>query len=57
MPAHHIDGPEAVHNNQKNMRLIQEDCQKAYEKTHTRQQFMELVGRNYLEGDGESYGH
>lgn len=46
---HHIDGPEAVHNNIENMRIIQRDCQETYEKTHTRQQFMELIGRNYLD--------
>ena len=53
---HHIDGPEAVHNNQGNMRIIQEDCQRAYEKTHTRQQFRELTGRNYLNEEEEIYG-
>lgn len=47
--AHHRTGPEAVHRNMKNMRLIQRDAQKAYENTHTRQQFMRLIGRNYLE--------
>lgn len=46
---HHTDGPGAVHNNQENMRILQKDCQEAYERTHTRQQFMELIGRNYLE--------
>lgn len=46
---HHIDGAEAVHNNQENMRFLQRECQKAYERTHTRQQFMELIGRNYIE--------
>lgn len=46
---HHVDGPEAVHNNIENMRIIQRDCQETYEKTHTRQQFMDLIGRNYLE--------
>lgn len=46
---HHIDGPEAVHNNQENMRILQRDCQRHYERTHTRKQFMELTGRNYLE--------
>lgn len=48
-PEHHVDGPKAVHNNQKNMRLIQKDCQRKYEETHTRQQFMDLTGRNYLD--------
>ncbi|MDO4647950.1 MAG: hypothetical protein Q4B26_04805 [Eubacteriales bacterium] len=46
---HHVNGPAAVHNNQKNMRLIQQDAQRAYERTHSREEFMELFGRNYLE--------
>ena len=46
--AHHIDGPEAVHNNHKNMRLLQKDGQRAYECTHTREAFMDRFGRNYL---------
>lgn len=45
---HHLDGPEAVHNNQANMRLIQKDCQRKYEETHTREEFRSLMGRNYL---------
>ncbi len=48
-PAHHEFGPEAVHNNISNMRLLQQDAQKAYEKTHTRQEFMDLIGWNYLD--------
>lgn len=48
---HHIDGAEAVHNNQENMRILQKECQEAYERTHTRQQFMELIGRNYREDE------
>lgn len=50
---HHETGKEAVHLNAESMRLIQQDCQREYEKTHTRQQFMELIGRNYLEDDYE----
>lgn len=48
-PEHHRTGPEAVHRNIKNMRLLQKEAQRVYEKTHTRGQFMELIGRNYLE--------
>lgn len=48
---HHTYGEEAVHENDKNMRLIQRDVQREYEKTHTRQQFMTLIGRSYLEED------
>lgn len=54
--SHHREGPEAVHNNAENMRLIQKDVQREYEKTHTRQQFIDLIGRNYImeDNDGES---
>lgn len=50
---HHEFGPEAVHNNIDNLRLLQQDAQREYEKTHTRQQFMQLIGRNYLEEEYE----
>ena len=33
---HHIMGPEAVHNNHKNMRILHRDGQRAYERTHSR---------------------
>lgn len=46
---HHIDGPEAVHNNIKNMRILQKEGQKAYEKEHSREEFMQRIGRNFLE--------
>lgn len=48
---HHTYGAESVHNNAGNMRLIQEDVQREYEKTHTRQQFVGLIGRNYIMED------
>ena len=47
-PDHHELGPEAVHREYGMMRLIQEDAQRAYEKTHTREEFMQLAGKNYL---------
>lgn len=52
---HHTYGPESVHNNADNLRLIQKDVQREYEKTHSRQQFMDLIGRNYImeDKDGE----
>ena len=46
---HHIMGPEAVHNNHKNMRILHRDGQRAYERTHSRAEFMSLIGRNYLD--------
>lgn len=48
---HHVIGPEAVHNNQQNMRILQQDGQRAYERTHTREEFMKRIGRNYLDED------
>ena len=48
-PEHHRTGPEAVHKNQKISRILQQDAQRAFEKTSSRQRFMELFGRNYIE--------
>lgn len=47
-PGHHEYGPEAVHTNHDTMLLLQQDAQREYEKTHSREEFMELIGRNYL---------
>lgn len=48
-PEHHISGQQAVHRNSKVMRIMHQDGQRAYERTHSRQQFMELIGRNYMQ--------
>lgn len=45
---HHLYGPQAVHRNHEMMFLVQQDCQRAYEQNHTRQEFVELIGKNYL---------
>lgn len=52
-PEHHEFSKEAAHSNIEYLRLMQQDCQREYEKTHTRQQFMKLIGRNYLEEEYE----
>lgn len=46
-PPHHTEGPEAVHRNQYMNRFVQEATQIRYETTHTRDEFMGLIGRNY----------
>ena len=46
---HHQTGPEAVHKNRKISRLLQQDAQRAFEKTSSREQFMKLFGRNYID--------
>ena len=48
-PEHHEFSEEAVHDDYGYMRMIQQDCQREYEKTHSRQQFMNLLKRNYLD--------
>ncbi len=55
-PQHHVYGRSAVHNNHDNMLLVQQDCQREYEKTHTREEFMQLMGRNYLVNTGDCAG-
>ena len=47
--AHHEYGPYAVHLNHRTMRMLQRICQQEYEKNHSREAFMELIGRNYLD--------
>lgn len=51
-PHHHTGDAEgshaAVHFNHENAQILHEDCQREYEKTHTREEFMQLIGRNYL---------
>lgn len=45
---HHLYGTEAVHRNHEMMLLVQQDCQRAYEQDHTRREFADLIGKNYL---------
>lgn len=45
---HHRTGPEAVHNNQETREYLCRIFQQQYERTHTHEEFMELVHKNYL---------
>lgn len=47
--SHHRIGRQAVHKNQETRKILQEIGQQAFERTHSRQQFMELFGKNYRE--------
>lgn len=47
--AHHREGPEAVHQNQENNEILKRDAQEAFERTHSREEFMGIFGRNWLE--------
>lgn len=43
-PEHHM----AVHKNSSRMRYLQITAQTEYERTHSREQWMQLMGKNYL---------
>ena len=46
---HHTIGPKAVHRNQAVNRFVQAKVQREYELLHTREEFMALIGRNYIQ--------
>ncbi|QDW74384.1 hypothetical protein FND36_10285 [Lachnospiraceae bacterium KGMB03038] len=48
-PYHHRTGPKAVHNCRETREYLCRLFQAEYEKTHTRAEWMEKAGRNYLE--------
>lgn len=45
---HHRNGPDAVHRNIQAKRLLQQDAQRTFEKSGSRQEFMRLIGENFL---------
>lgn len=47
-PGCHTDSPSAVHKCRETDLMLKRRCQRAYEKNHTRADFMRLTGRNYL---------
>lgn len=47
-PDCHQYAPHAVHRCRETAEKLKAVCQKAYEKTHDRDDFMALVGKNYL---------
>ena len=44
----HHTGAHGVHNNAALNRRLQATAQMAFEKTHTRQEWMKIFGKNYL---------
>lgn len=40
---------DGVHQDYKLNLKLKQDCQRKYEKTHNRQEFMSLIGKNYLD--------
>lgn len=37
-----------ITNNEKEARFLKELCQEKFEETHSREEFMKIIGRNYL---------
>lgn len=44
----HNEPPRGVHFNRENSLRLKKACQQKYERTHSREEFMSLIGRNYL---------
>lgn len=44
------EGPRGVHHNEVMDNALKRIAQRQFEKTHTRQEFVALFGKNYLEG-------
>lgn len=47
--ASHHTGPYGVHFDKDLDTAIKQRCQAKYEETHTRAEFLKLIGKNYLE--------
>lgn len=47
-PECHQYGTHAVHRSRETSLWLKARCQRIYERTHSRDEFMALIGRNYL---------
>lgn len=45
---HHNLSDAGIHSNPELDLAVKQECQKVFEETHTREQFMEAFGRNYI---------
>lgn len=43
----HNEPPRGIHHNAENNRKLKAKCQAKYEETHSRDEWMSLVGKNY----------
>ena len=48
IPELHNMSDAGVHFNKKLDMQLKRDCQRKYEETHSREEFMHLIGRNFL---------
>lgn len=47
--SHHNMGDNCVHRNRSMDLFLKRTCQREFEKTHTRNEFMAIIGKNYSE--------
>ncbi len=47
----HNEPPHGVHHNGELMKSLRRHGQIVFEETHSREEFMEIFGRNYIEAD------
>lgn len=45
---HHRDSKEGVHFNKEYDEMLKQEGQQMFERTHTREEFMSIFGRNWL---------
>lgn len=45
---HHRDQRNGVHGNRQIDLRLKQDCQREFEKTHSHEEFMRIIKRNYL---------
>lgn len=45
----HNEPPDGVHHNAENMTKLKQTAQKKFEETNSRETFMKIFGRNYLD--------
>lgn len=51
----HRDNKSGVHGNREKMRLLHQEGQKAFERNHTREEFVRLFSRNYLDEEEQAH--
>lgn len=44
----HNEPPHGVHHNKQMDLWLRQRCQEKYEETHSREEFIKLIGKNYL---------
>ena len=49
LPLNIIRGRTVSHQDRQTDLLLKRECQRKFEETHSREEFMKIIGRNYLD--------